>query len=239
MTVSFEVVPDPASACAALMVDVADRGGHIVLAGGSTPKAANEHFVQSVRSAGLDLTATTLWLGDERCVAPDDERANYRMISESLLDPLGDAAGPTVHRIRGELGPQAGADDYERVLHGAGEPEFDLVLLGIGSDGHTASLFPGQPSLRERTRLVVGVPQAGLEPFVPRISLTINALAGARQVVFLAAGASKADAIAAAFGPGAEPDPQVPSSLLAPEAKRITVLIDPAAAAGLPDRAGD
>jgi 6-phosphogluconolactonase len=110
------------------------------------------------------------------------------------------------------------------------------VLLGIGQDGHTASLFPGQQSLSERSRLVVGVPEAGLEPFVPRVSLTIPALTSARQVVFLISGSSKAAAVAAAFGPDAEPDPSVPASLLVPEAKLITVLLDHDAAAGIDPR---
>jgi 6-phosphogluconolactonase len=154
------------------------------------------------------------------------------MIKESLLDPLGDR-GPRFQRMKGELGPESGADDYEEILRAAGPPVFDLLLLGIGSDGHCASLFPGQPSLTERERLVVGVPQAGLEPFVPRISMTLPTLARSRQIVFLATGESKADPIARAFGPDAEPDPSTPASLLAPEAKSITVLVDEAAASRL------
>ncbi|MFZ0976405.1 MAG: 6-phosphogluconolactonase, partial [Solirubrobacteraceae bacterium] len=145
---------------------------------------------------------------------------------------------PTIHRIKGELGPSAGAEDYERLLREAGSPRFDLVLLGIGSDGHCASLFPDQSSLGERSRAVVGVPEAGLEPFVPRVSMTLPRLANARQVVFLATGSSKADAVAAAFGPDARPDPHVPSSLLVPLAKEITVLLDQAAAARLGSAAG-
>jgi 6-phosphogluconolactonase len=234
MTLTIEVVDDPARGCAALMVGAALGGGHIVLAGGSTPKAAYAHFVEAVQTVGLDLSRTTFWVGDERCVEPDDERANYRMIKESLLDPLADRPKPTLHRMMGELGPEAGADDYERTLRDAGSPRFDLVLLGIGPDGHTASLFPRQPSLAERERLVVGVREAGLEPFVPRISLTVPALVASRHVVFLATGESKAEAIARAFGPGAKPDPATPSSLLAPEAKLVTVLADRAAASLLP-----
>jgi 6-phosphogluconolactonase len=206
MTLSFEIVEDPERACAALMVGAAIGGGQ---------------------------GRTTMWMGDERAVDPDDDRANYRMIREALLDPLGDNQ-PVMNRIKGELGYADGADDYERVLRDAGPPNFDLLLLGIGPDGHCASLFPNQPALSERSRLVVGVPEAGLEPFVPRISLTLPALAGARHIVFLVTGASKADAIAEAFGPGANPDPAVPASLLVPEAKRITVLMDQAAAAHLP-----
>ena len=231
MTVSIEIVEDPARACAALMVGAAVAGGDIVLTGGSTPRAAYEHFVEAVDQVGIDLSQTTFWIGDERCVDPDDDRANYKMIGQSLLDPLGDRA--RFVRMKGELGPEEGAADYAAALDEAGRPPFDLLLLGIGPDGHCASLFPGQASLAERERLVVGVPQAGLEPFVPRISLTLPALAAARQVVFLATGESKAAAIARAFGPDAEPDPQTPSSLLVPEARAIIVLIDDGAASQL------
>ena len=231
MSVELEVLDDPARAAAALMVGAAIGGGHIVLAGGSTPKAAYEHFVDAVRAVGLDVSRTTFWLGDERCVPPDDERSNYGMIKESLLDPLASASNPpTIHRMQGERGPEEGAADYERVLRAAGPPRFDLVLLGIGPDGHTASLFPHQRSLSERDRLVVGVPEAGLEPFVPRITLTVPALGASRQIALLAAGESKAEAVAKAFGPDARPDPHVPSSLLAPHAQQLTVLLDAAAA---------
>jgi len=232
MTVSLEIVADPARACAALMVGAVIGGGDIVLTGGSTPRAAYQHFVEAVRSVGIDLSRTTLWIGDERCVDPEDDRSNYKMIKESLLDPLGERA-PRFERMKGELGPDEGADDYQDILRDAGTPVFDLLLLGIGPDGHCASLFPGQKSLAERQRLVVGVPQAGLEPFVPRISMTIPTLIRSRQIVFLATGDSKADAIARAFGPDAEPDPGTPSSLLVPEAKSITVLVDDAAASRL------
>ncbi len=232
MTVSLEIVEEPARGCAALMVGAAIAGGDIVLTGGSTPRAAYQHFVEAVRSVDIDLRDTTFWVGDERCVDPEDDRSNYRMIKESLLDPLGDRA-PRFQRMKGELGPDQGAEDYEQILKDAASPRFDLLLLGIGSDGHCASLFPGQKSLTERHRRVVGVPHAGREPFVPRISMTLPTLTSARQVVFLATGESKADAIARAFGPDAEPDPATPSSLLVPEAKVITVLMDDGAASQL------
>jgi 6-phosphogluconolactonase len=232
MTVSFEIVDDPARACAALMVGAAIGGGNVVLTGGSTPRAAYQHLVEAVQSVDIDLRDTTFWVGDERCVDPEDDRSNYKMIKESLLDPLGDRA-PRFVRMKGELGPEEGAEDYEEQLKNAGPPKFELLLLGIGPDGHCASLFPGQKSLSERRRLVVGVPEAGLEPFVPRISMTLPLLAGARHIVFLATGESKADAIARAFGPDAQPDPSTPSSLLVPEAKAITILIDDAAAGQL------
>ncbi|MBV9818140.1 MAG: 6-phosphogluconolactonase [Solirubrobacterales bacterium] len=233
MSVAFEVVEDPARACAALMISAAIGGGQIVLAGGSTPEAANERFVEAVRTVGLGLEGTTFWVGDERCVEPDDGRSNYRMIRESLIEPLAGITEARVERIHGELGPEAGAEDYDSRLRAAGPAHFDLVLLGIGPDGHTASLFPGQATLSVRDRLVVGVPEAGLEPFVPRVSLTLPALTATPQVVVLASGASKAEAIAQAFGPGTRPDPAVPSSLLVPAAALITVLLDPAAASEL------
>ncbi len=230
MSVTFEVVEDPARACAALMVGAAIGGGEIVLAGGSTPKAAYEHFVDAVTAVGLNLAGSRFWIGDERCVEADDQRSNHRMIRETLIDPLDGITTVDVERIRGELGPDPAADDYEQRLRAGGPPTFDLVLLGIGPDGHTASLFPGQPALAEHTRLVVGVPEAGLEPFVPRVTLTTAALTSGQRIVFLASGQAKADAIAEAFGPDADPDPAVPASLLVPDAKQITVLLDRAAA---------
>jgi 6-phosphogluconolactonase len=234
VAVEIEILDDPARACAAMLVGVAAGGGQIVLTGGSTPRAAYGEFVDAVRSVGIDVSRSEMWFSDERCVAPDDERSNYRMVHESLLEPL-DRLGdpPIVHRMRGELGPFDAADEYERELRAAGSPRFDLVMLGIGGDGHLASLFPDQASLNERSRSVVGVEHAGLEPFVSRVSLTFPALANSRQIVFLATGASKADAVAAAFGPRAKPDPHVPSSLIAPLAREVKVLVDHDAAAKL------
>jgi len=233
MSVEIEVVEDPARACSAMLVGAAAGGGHIVLAGGTSPGAAYGAFVDAVRSVGVDLAGTTFWFGDERCVAPNDERSNYLMVRGTLLDPLGDSSEPIVRRIEGELGPEQAAEAYERALHEAGDPAFDLLLLGIGPDGHTASLFPDQPSLSVQSRLVVGVPEAGLEPFVPRVTFTLPTIGRAKQVVVLATGESKADAVAAAFGPDAKPDPHVPSSLLPGVARELTVLLDPAAASRL------
>jgi 6-phosphogluconolactonase len=225
--VEIEILDDPARACAAMLVGVAAGGGQIVLTGGSTPRAAYGEFVDAVRSVGIDVSRCGMWFSDERCVPPDDERSNYGMVRASMLDRLAELGElPTVHRMRGELGPFDSADEYERSLVGAGPPRFDLVLLGIGGDGHMASLFPDQASLDERSRLVVGVERAGLQPFVPRVSLTLPALVNSRQIVFLAVGESKAEAVAAAFGPGAKPDPHVPSSLLAPRAREVKVLLD-------------
>jgi len=225
--VEIEILDDPARACAAMLVGAAAGSGHIVLTGGNTAGKAYSEFVGAVRSVGIDVSRCELWFSDERCVPPEDERSNYGLVRSTLLEPL-EALGtlPTVHRMRGELGPSPAADEYERSLRDAGAPRFDLVMLGLGGDGHLASLFPDQACLAERSRLVVGVEQAGLEPFVSRVSLTLPALVNSRQIVFLATGASKADAVAAAFGPDAKPDPHVPSSLLPPLAREVKVLVD-------------
>ena len=239
MAVEIEILDDPARACAAMLVGVAAGGGDIVLTGGTTAGAAYSEFVEAVRTVGIDVSQCTMWFSDERCVPPEDERSNYGLVRDSLLEPIEDSGGrPTVHRMRGELGPGPAAEEYERELRAAGAPQFDLVLLGLGSDGHLASMFPGQESLSERSRLVVGVEQAGLEPYVPRVTLTFPALVNARQIVFMAIGESKADAVVSAFGPDARPDPHVPSSLLPPLAKEVKVLLDRGAASHLPSAAG-
>jgi 6-phosphogluconolactonase len=233
VSAEIEVLDDPSRACAALLLSAVLHSGDIVLTGGSTPRTAYEELAEAIRSVGGELSGTTLWFSDERCVAPDDERSNFRLVKQALLDPLADLTAPTVRRMHGELGPEKGADAYERELQEAGEPEFDLVLLGLGPDGHCASLFPDQPTLGERGRLVVGVQEAGLEPFVPRVSLSFSALAMAKQIVFLATGEAKAEAVAGAFGPDSRPDTRVPASLLVPLANELRVLVDRSAASRL------
>jgi 6-phosphogluconolactonase len=228
MSARLEVLGDPASACAAALAEAAVPGAHIVLTGGSTPRAAYEAVAKDV------WDGVTLWFGDERCVAPEDERSNFRMAREALIDPISAAGGrPTVQRMEGELGPEAGAEAYERIVAEAGRPEFDLLLLGLGPDGHCASLFPHQETLNERSRWIVAVQEAGLEPFVPRISFTLTAIGAARRVLFLVSGESKADAVAAAFGPEARPNPGVPASFVPEIADDVTVLLDAEAAAKL------
>lgn len=217
------VVDDPASFVADVLAAAARTGGHVVLTGGSTPAAAYE------RAAALepDWSRTELWWGDERCVPPDDERSNYGMAKRTLLDHL--AVQPAhVHRMRGELGRDAGAEEYELELRAL--ERFDLVLLGLGPDGHVASLYPGQPTLDETTRRVVGA-EAHLDPFVDRITLTLPVLRAARAVVFLVAGAGKADACARAFG--GEPSHSTPGSLVRAEGGTTAAVLDPAAASRL------
>jgi 6-phosphogluconolactonase len=217
----LRIVDDPAAAVAALLCDAAEAGGHIVLTGGSSPKRAYELAAER----GADWSRATLWFGDERCVAPSDERSNYGMADAALISRVGARAV----RMEGERGPEAGAGDYEALVRAelGGEPRWDLLLLGLGPDGHCASLFPSKPEKEERRRLVVGVPEAGMEPQVPRISLTLPALNAARHVVFLVTGESKRDAVRRAF---VDADPVLPSAHVRPPAGSLTVLLDRAAA---------
>jgi 6-phosphogluconolactonase len=207
----FKVVDDPAGEAAALL---AAAGGHLCITGGSTPRAAYERI--------NSLQASDVWFTDERCVAPDHEHSNYRTAHEALLARL---SGVSVHRMKGELGPLEGAADYEREYEQAGEPVFDLILLGLGPDAHTCSLFPNDDALGERDRPVVGVETPGMAPLVSRVTLTFPVVNGSHQIVFLVTGEDKADAVARAFaGP---PDPSAPASLVDGE---VTVLLDEAAA---------
>ncbi len=221
----IRVVDDPAAFVARLLNEAAAAGRHIVLTGGSTPKLAYE----IAASSQPDWSKATVWWGDERCVAPTDERSNYGMAAAALLDRLPQERRPRIMRMEGEKGPQAGADAYEtQVMQALGsQPRFDLLLLGLGGDGHMASLFPGKSALQERERIVVGVPEAGLEPFVPRITFTVPAINAAERIVFLVTGADKAPAVAKAFGSAQEAI--VPAGL----SRDPLVVLDAAAAAEL------
>jgi 6-phosphogluconolactonase len=220
------VLEDPSGATAERIAAVAGAGGHVALTGGSTPRTAYE------RAAVMDVdwSAATLWFGDERCVAPNDPRSNYGMAKSALLDRLS-GPQPIVHRMEGERGPHEAAESYEQALrHALGDrPRLDLVLLGLGPDAHCASLFPNDPALGEASRLAVGVDVPGMDPYVPRVTLTLPVLNAARAVIFLVTGADKAGAVARAFR--GEPDPAAPASLVAPADGTLTLLLDADAAA--------
>jgi 6-phosphogluconolactonase len=233
VSLEIEILEDPAKACSAMLVGAMVGGADLVVTGGSTPREAYLHLASALRDMELDTSESRLWFSDERCVPPEDEKSNYKLIKETLLDGLEGRPQPEVRRIPGEIGPGEAAEIYEQELVEAGEPRFEIVLLGLGPDAHIASLFPGQATLSEHSRLVVGVPEAGHEPFIPRVSLTLPALANSERVVFLVTGEGKAEAVARAFGPGAKPEPAVPASMLVPLASEITVLLDPPAAARL------
>jgi 6-phosphogluconolactonase len=219
------VVDDPnvvASVVADRLARAAREGGHVVLTGGKSPEQAYK------QAAKLEpnWSKVELWWGDERCVPPDDERSNFRLAREKLLGNV--ASQPReVHRIRGEAGGETAAAEYDRDLDGA---SLDLVLLGIGPDGHAASLFPGQPTLEERERRAIPA-EAKLEPFVERVTLTVPVLCSAPKVLFLVTGEGKADAVERAFG--RPPSPETPASLIRSATGRTRVIADTAAAAGL------
>lgn len=233
-----------AAAAAAVVVDsasraVAARGRFtIALSGGATPR----RLYQLLADPGAPFRGRLPWdrvhvfFGDERHVPPDHQDSNYRAAREALLDHVSVAS---VHRMRGEE-PDAGlaAAAYEAELArffaapaGGPAPRIDLVLLGLGADGHTASLFPGSPALHERRRWVVApyVEKLGAR----RITLTFPALDRAREVVFVVSGAEKADALARVLAPSGEAEPP-PAARVKPTAGPPRWLVDHAAAARLP-----
>jgi 6-phosphogluconolactonase len=206
-----EVVDDPAETVAERLVAAS---GHVVLTGGSTPRQAYE------RAAELrhDWSGVTFWFSDERCVPPEDENSNYRMIEEVLL---GNTSGSEVKRMEGERGPEGAARHYAGEIGAVfahGLPAYDLVLLGIGPDAHLCSLFPDAPALEEREAPVVGVEEAGMEPLVPRVTLTLPVVDAAKELIFLVTGEGKAEALSRALG---DTDPNAPASLVQHEFARV------------------
>ena len=223
--VELVVVESPkevAAVVAERLAQAAREGGNVVLTGGKTPEQAYNEAAKRER----DWSKVDLWWGDERCVPPDDENSNFGMAKSALLDRL--ERGPhAIHRIKGELGKDEAAADYARELD---EAPLDLLLLGVGPDGHVASLFPNAPTLRQRKKVLPAEP--GLEPFVDRVTLSLPVLRGAGEILFLLAGEAKADAAARAFG--AEPSPDTPASLVRTQDGRTVAILDRAAAAKLP-----
>ena len=181
--------PEEVAATAADEIATALRGGArtLGLAGGTTPKQC----YQLLARLDVEWGRVTILFGDERCVPPDHPDSNYRMAREALLDQVAPA---TVHRMAGELGPDEGAAEYSRVV--ASLAPLDVVVLGLGEDGHTASLFPGHPEL-EAKGWAVGVRNSPKPP-PERVTLTLQALRGAGRVIILATGAGKAQAVAKA-----------------------------------------
>ena len=224
MRPEVKVTEDPAGAAAERL---AAAEGHVVLTGGSTPRTAYERAA----AHRPEWSGTEIWFTDERCVPPDHEHSNYRLVKETLLDRI---QGAEVHRMRGELGPHEGAAAYEQALRESFDddlPAMELMLLGLGPDVHICSLFPGDEALEEHERRVVGVDMAGMAPLVPRVTLTLPVVNATRSLVFLVTGEEKAEAVSRAFsGP---PDPRAPASLVDPVAGSLELICDPAAASWL------
>ena len=211
---------------------IAERGAfRVALSGGSTPKLLYAELAE--RAAVANFSRWRVFFGDERCVPPEHADSNYRMANESWLG-RGLVPATQIHRIRGELDPFEAASEYERELtadFGTREaPRFDLVLLGMGADGHTASLFPGSSALEETRCFVTStwVEQLGAH----RVTLTKRTINAARCVMFLVAGADKAQTLREVLH-GA-PDPRKrPAQLVQPWDGALIWLVDRAAAAGL------
>ena len=184
--------PEAAEWIAAVVQEaIAARGlCRLALAGGETPRAVHE----ALASRKVDWSRVQITFGDERCVPPDHADSNFRMAKETLLDAVAIPAG-NVFRIRGEIAPADAAREYEDKLAAFaarfGERRYihDFVLLGLGEDGHTASLFPGSPALEETVRNVI--PTTGPKPPPQRITMTFPLLNAARHVAFLVTGAGK------------------------------------------------
>jgi 6-phosphogluconolactonase len=169
----------------------------VALAGGSTPKAMFRLLASPAYRERVEWKRVEIFFGDERCVPPDHPDSNYRMACEALLDhvPLG---ADRVHRIAGERPPAEAAAQYQQVLTRIGDPpRLDLVFLGMGPDGHTASLFPGTPVLTETRALAAPVHVEKLDSW--RVTLTAPVLSAARHVIITTVGAEKAEALATAL----------------------------------------
>jgi 6-phosphogluconolactonase len=197
-------VADPAAqaqtAAERLSARIAANGSRVAIcmSGGSSPKQLFELLATDAYRPKIPWDRVHWFIGDERCVPPDDPRNNMAMARKAFLDQCAPAAN--VHPIPVDSAdPGEAARRYEAELksfYGANKldpakPLFDVVLLGVGPDGHTASLFPGYPAVEETTRWVTEVPKANVEPFVPRVSLTLPVLTSCREMLFEASGAGK------------------------------------------------
>jgi 6-phosphogluconolactonase len=208
----------------------------LALAGGSTPKALYTLLAEPPLARKLDWRHVSVFFGDERCVPPAHPDSNFRTANEALIAPLG-LPLERVFRMRGEEEPERAARDYEEVLRKEFNaappawPRFDLILLGLGEDGHTASLFPGMPALGERQRLVV--PTQAPQGIARRLTFTAPLINHARTVVFLVSGGGKAPAVRAVLEDRAADSTRFPARLIRPEQGRLIWFLDRAAAAEL------
>lgn len=210
----------------------------LVLAGGGTPRRLYERLAQEPYRQRIDWPKVALFWGDERCVPPAHPTSNYRMAADTLLSGIPEVG--SVHRILGELDPGRAAALYEkeiRKLGGETVPRFDLVLLGMGADGHTASLFPDTPELLEERRAVVAT--TAPEPPRERVTITLPVINAARKVMFLVTDGEKAATLARVMaGParvikGDSAAAPLPAALVRPRRGRLLWLLDRAAAAEL------
>ncbi|MDB6152626.1 MAG: pgl [Chthoniobacteraceae bacterium] len=203
---------------------IASRGlFRLALAGGATPAVV---YGELARIADLPWTKIQITFGDERCVPPEDSQSNFKMAKLSLFDAVGIPEG-NIFRVRGEIDPEEAALEYEQKLAAVaarlGESRYihDLILLGLGPDGHTASLFPGSPSLEETTRNII--PTIGPKPPPQRITMTLPLLNAARHIAFMVDDNSKKGVIDEILGGHS----RYPAAAIQPDAGQVTWLIGP------------
>jgi ribose 5-phosphate isomerase A len=231
----IRILPDPDRLARRVAAFRDDRGrGHPVapalrgsVAGGSTPRAAYQLIASAEFSPRIDWSRVHALWGDERCVPPPDPQSNYRMVKEALLDRVPIPAG-NIHRIRGEEPPESAAADYESSLRQLIGPtgHLDLVLLGLGMDGHTASLFPGQAAVHEKVHWVVAEAIAALGAW--RITLTPVVINAAREITFVVSGAEKAAILEQVLRGNSNPA-VLPAISIVPGAGQVVWLVDRAA----------
>ena len=206
----------------------------LALSGGSTPRAVYTLLGQPPLVESVPWSRVHFFWGDERCVPPDHADSNYRMAYEALLMHL-DLPPQNIHRIEGEIPPDAAAERYERSIaeffgEGIHPPRFDLVLLGMGEDGHTASLFPDNPALGETQRWVVAVehtrPPA---PLVARVTMTLPLLNASRRIALIVSGSNKAELVRRALSEAGE-TPLLPVQRVHSDDGEMVWLLDEAAA---------
>ena len=212
----------------------------IALSGGTTPETLYRALTSPAFADRFDWSRTTFFFSDERCVPPDDPRSNYALAKKILFTPL-NIMPSQVYRMAGESSdPRAAAFEYEQQLRlatktsSSAQPSLDLILLGIGEDGHTASLFPGASILRDRQR-VIAATQSPKDP-PNRLTMTLAAINRASVILFLVTGVGKAGVVRAILDPRTEAERQLPAARVAPEEGRLIWFLDQAAAAELPIR---
>jgi 6-phosphogluconolactonase len=236
----FKDIKQLSLAAAEVFVDTADQAlsalgrFQVALSGGSTPSRLYHLLANEPYRSQVKWSNTFIFWGDERCVPPDDEDSNYHQADETLLQhvPIPKA---NIHRINGELRPAEASNDYAQTLRrfaapGLDWPRFDLVLLGMGADGHTASLFPGSPVNVSSPTLPVTADYQGRP--AQRVTLTPPVFNSARLAVFLVSGADKAEAIKAVLSDQFQPK-QYPAQRIQPVDGKVIWLVDDAAAANL------
>ncbi len=220
---------------AAANAAISERGRFMVaLSGGETPRMVYRYLAEESVSGSLEWNRFHLCFGDERMVPPDDPQSNFRMVREELLSRI-EISTENVHRICGELPPAEAAMKYERELRsvfGESIPRFDLILLGLGEDGHTASLFPGTAILRQEERLVDAV-------FVPRmkswrVTLTLPVIRNARVIIFLVSGPKKAPILQKTLR-AVRPTEDIPATLVSPREGTLLWVADSEAASFMRD----